>query len=61
MNGADETTIVQVHGEDGKLLDNLDFRGGYEGNIYCNLLKEGEVVSSASVYINITKRTTPII
>lgn len=59
MNGADEANIVQVHGEDGKLLDNLDFNGGYEGRIYCDLLKEGEVVSSASVYINITKPPTP--
>ena len=59
MNGADEANIVQVHGEDGKLLDNLDFNGGYEGRIYCALLKEGEVVASASVYIDITKPPTP--
>ena len=59
LNGADEANIVQVHGEDGKLLDNLDFNGGYEGRIYCDLLKEGEVVASASVYIKITKPPTP--
>lgn len=60
MNGADKTISIQVYGEDGMLLDNLDFSGGYEGRIYCDLLKWGiEVVSSASVYINITKATTP--
>lgn len=62
MNGADKTISIQVYGEDGMLLDNLDFSGGYEGRIYCDLLKWGiEVVSSASVYISITKQITPII
>ena len=59
MNGADKTISVHVYGEDGMLRSDLDFRGGYEGRIYCDLLKEGEVVSSASVYISITKNTTP--
>lgn len=58
MSGKDEYTTISLHTEDGMLLSDLDFRNGFVGYVYCDLIKGLEVISTARVYIEITKAPT---